>query len=97
MCVGIEHPTLRVFSTSALGRGAVRVDVLFETADGNVRTVPAGIVSSADWAPSTIMPVVPSLLPLLPGSHTPVQFRFTSVGSTAITIDDVYVDPWMRG
>lgn len=96
MCVGIENPTIRFFATSSLGRGAVAVDVLTETASGDVVSVPAGYASAGAWAPTTVMPLASSLLPLLPGSHTPVRFRFTSVGSSSITVDDVYVDPYGR-
>lgn len=96
MCVGIEHPTLRLFSTSTLGRGSVYVDVLFETANGTVLSAPVGGVTGGAWAPSAVMPVLASLLPLLPGEHTPVRFRFTSSGPGAVTIDDVYVDPFGR-
>ena len=96
MCVGIEHPDLRFFTTSSLGRGVVAVDVLFETASGTVMSAPVGVAVGGYWAPTTVMPILASLLPLLPGSHTPVQFRFTSIGSGAITIDDVYVDPYGR-
>ena len=41
------------------------------------------------------MLVVANLLPLLPGEHTPVAFRFTALGGDW-SIDDVYVDPYSR-
>lgn len=96
MCVGIEHPTIRFFATSAFAGGSVSVEVLFETAWGDVASAPVGSALAGSWAPTAVMPVAASLLPLLPGSHTPVQFRFTSTGSGPITIDDVYVDPFGR-
>jgi hypothetical protein len=96
MCVGIEHPDLRFFAKSTLGSGTVRVETIFETASGDVASAPTGTATAAGWAPTTVMPVAVALLPLLPGSHTPVQFRFTSTGSAAVTIDDVYVDPFGR-
>ena len=37
-----------------------------------------------------------NLLPLLPGSKTPVQFRVTSVGLGTWWVDDFYVDPKCR-
>jgi hypothetical protein len=40
-------------------------------------------------------PLVANLLPLLPGSHTAVSFRFTA-GGGCVRIDDVYVDPYSR-
>jgi len=96
-CVGIEHPTLRFFTASGFATGAVQVEVLFEDAAGDVQSIVVGGAIGAGWSPTVPMPIVANLLPLLPGEHTPVRFRFTSTGSDAITIDDVYVDPWMRG
>jgi hypothetical protein len=93
MCVGITHPDLRFFVASALG-GSVRVDVLFEDANGNEVSAPVGVTGGGAWAPTAPMPIAASLLPLLPGSYTPVEFRFTSNGSAPVRIDDVYVDPW---
>ncbi len=96
MCVGIEHPDLRFFLRSGLGTGSVKVEVLFETASGAVVSAPAGVATSIGWSPTPVMPIAASLLPLLPGNHTPVRFRFESTGFTAVTIDDVYVDPYGR-
>ena len=97
MCVGIEHPTIRFFTRSAsVVGGRVGVEVLFETSSGQVASAPVGVDAGGAWSPTSVMPVTPSLLTLLPGNHTPVRFRFTSTGSSAITIDDVYVDPFGR-
>ncbi|MDX6665987.1 MAG: hypothetical protein QOG68_2193, partial [Solirubrobacteraceae bacterium] len=96
MCVGIDHPDLRFFAASSLGAGRVSVETIFETASGDVATAPAGAATAANWAPTTVMPIAVSLLPLLPGDYTPVRFRFTSIGSASVSIDDVYVDPYGR-
>jgi len=93
MCVGVTRPDLRFFVSSSWG-GSVKVDVLFEDASGNVQTAPVGVAGGGAWAPTAPMPIAASLLPLLPGSYTPVEFRFTSTGSATVHIDDVYVDPW---
>jgi hypothetical protein len=42
------------------------------------------------------MPIVANLLPLLPNQMTPVQFRFTPLGTATWSVDDVYVDPKSR-
>lgn len=95
MCIGIEHPDIRFF-VSGLG-GSVSVESLVETASGDVVSVPVGVAKAgASWSPTTVMPIAAALLPLLPGNHTPVQFRFTSTGSASVSIDDVYVDPFGR-
>jgi hypothetical protein len=94
MCVGIENPDLRFF-TRGSGFGTVRVDAFVETASGDVVTTPVGAMTPTGWVASPVMPLAASLLPLLPGDHTPVRFRFTAVGAN-FTIDDVYVDPWAK-
>jgi hypothetical protein len=63
-----------------------------------VAELPIGtVLPNTQWQPSLPLPIVANLLPLLPGDMTPVQFRFTPVGSASWSIDDVYVDPWARG
>lgn len=97
ICVGIGHPTIRFFSKSS-GTGllsSLRVDVQFETAFGDVVTLPMGLVlPHSSWSAGVPMLVVANLLPLLPNDTTPVTFRFTPQGSGTWSVDDIYVDPW---
>lgn len=98
ICVGIEHPTIRFFakrrSTGLLA--SLHVDALVELADGTVTAVPIGDVTGfSSWQPTAPMAIVANLLPLLPGEHTPVAFRFTAQ-SGDWSIDDVWVDPYAR-
>jgi hypothetical protein len=97
-CVGLDHPTLRFFARSS-GTGllsALAVSVRFEDAFGNVLTAPIGVVlpTGGAWTPTLPYVVCASLLPLLPGSYTPVEFGFAPVGAGTWNIDDVYVDPY---
>jgi hypothetical protein len=106
LCVGLEHPTMRFFAHSSGGGllgglSQLVVTARVETSLGLVLEVPVGAVSSLtgngtrwDRTPKEI--VLASLLPLLPGEHTPIQFRFAAVGPAAWVIDDVYVDPRAR-
>jgi hypothetical protein len=102
MCAGLDHLFMRYFAKSKaplLGTltSHLRVEILFETSTGAVASLPLGIqVLNSSWAPSLPVPVVANLLPLLPGEHTPIAFRFTAVGSASWTIDDVYLDPRYR-
>jgi hypothetical protein len=96
VCVGLEHPTMRFFAKRTSGGllPSLSVDVLVEDNLGLVSAVPAGIIGgSGSWRPGPPMVVLASLLPLLPGSHTPVAFRFTARGGSYL-VDDVYVDPY---
>jgi hypothetical protein len=97
MCVGIGHPVMRFFArrTSGWLLDSLKVEVLFEGAGGQVHSLPVGLVlGGGSWQPTLPFPVLASLLPLLPGEQTPVQFRFTPLGGGTWQIDDVYVDPW---
>jgi hypothetical protein len=98
MCVGIEHPTLRLFARNGGSiLSTLRVDVLFEDAWGGQHSATIGLAGGgSSWQLTPQMPVLVNLLPLLPGEHTAVAFRFTAQGGSW-TIDDVYVDPWQRG
>lgn len=96
-CVGLEYPTLRFFArNTGSPLSLLKVDVLVQDNLGLISTVPMGVVAgTSTWAPTLPMPVIANLLPLLPGSLTPVRFRFTPQGSGgAWQIDDVYVDPY---
>jgi hypothetical protein len=96
ICVGLGHPTLRLFARRTSGSilSTLRVEVLFETAQGTVLGLPIGFVPGSDrWAPTLPLLVIANLLPLLPGDNTPVAFRFTALGGDWL-VDDVFVDPW---
>ena len=98
MCVGITHPTLRYFvKQNSGGLGShLRTEVLFEDSLGLLDSVAIGAAGGSGWHPTAPQVVPVSLLPLLPGSMTPVRFRFTAVGGS-FQVDDVHVDPWGRG
>lgn len=100
ICVGLEHPTIRFFvkrrSAGVGGVSTLRVDAFIAISDSAVAPVTIGTVTSAGiWQPTLPMPIVANLLPLLPGQHTPVYFRFTAQ-SGDWSIDDVWVDPYGR-
>jgi hypothetical protein len=106
VCVGIEDPSMRFFAHRSGGgllgaTSQLAVTARVETSLGLVVEIPVGVVdvltNGTVWDPAPAQIVLPSLLPLLPGDHTPIQFRFTAVGTSAWVIDDVYVDPHCRG
>ena len=100
ICVGLTHPSIRFFakrrSGGVLSLSTLRVDVLFETANGAVASLPIGLVANGGaWQPTLPMLVVANLLPLLPGAQTPVASRFTAQGADW-SVDDAWVDPYSR-
>jgi hypothetical protein len=101
ICVGLDRPTLRFMAHSSgglLSLSTMAVSVRFETSLGLVLELPVGVVlPNTRWEPSLPMPILANLLPLLPGQMTPVQFRFTPLGGSTWSVDNVYVDPRNRG
>jgi hypothetical protein len=98
ICVGLEHPTLRFFAKNNRALlSTMTVEVIAETSLGLKVAVPIGVLlPNGQWKPSPKILVVANLLPLLPGEHTPVQLRLTSVGLGTWSVDDFYVDPRCR-
>jgi hypothetical protein len=98
ICVGLEHPTIRFFAKNdRLLLSTLSVEVIVETSLGLTVAVPVGVVlPSGQWKPGPKLLVLANLLPLLPGEHTPVRFRVTSVGIGNWWVDDFYVDPRCR-
>ncbi len=98
MCVGIEHPTLRLFAKNDRALlSTMTVEVIFETSLGIKAALPVGVLlPHGQWKPSPRFLVLANLLPLLPGAKTPVQFRVRSVGLGTWSVDDFYVDPKCR-
>jgi hypothetical protein len=100
VCVGLEHPTLRFFArnTGSL-LGVLTVEVIVRSSLGRTVALPIGVVAgiSRSWSPTLPMPVLGNLLTLLDGG-TSVSFRFTAAGlGSSWEIDDVYVDPYVKG
>jgi hypothetical protein len=97
MCVGIEHPTVRLFARNTGDPASLlAVSVVFRDPLGLRHTLPVGAVAAgSEWAPTPVMPVVANLLSLL--GDQDVSFRFAPVGNGEWAIDDVWVDPYKKG
>lgn len=98
ICVGLEHPVVRLFArNNRLLLSALSVEVIATTSLGLKVAVPVGVVlPRSSWKPTPAYLVVANLLPLLPGDYTPVAFRFRAIGGGSWWIDDFYVDPRRR-
>src|SRR4051795_5733428 len=99
MCVGLEHPTMRFFAHRSGGgllgaASTLAITARVETSLGLVVEVPVGTITTltngTSWNRTPTQVVLSSLLPLLPGDHTPIQFRFAAVGTANWVIDDVF-------
>jgi len=93
MCIGIEHPTIRLFArNTGSPLSALAVSVVFRDPLGTWLELPIGVVASGSrWAPTAVMPVVANVV------SDRAAFRFTPLdGRGEWTIDDVYVDPYNK-
>lgn len=95
ICIGAEHPTLRLLARNGGSATApLTVSAVVTDPTGGNRTIPLAALTARDWAPTAPIPVTLNVLALaLPQS---VAFRFSAAGG-AWTIDDVYVDPYGKG
>jgi hypothetical protein len=98
MCVGVEHPTIRLFARNTGDpTSTLAVSVVFRDPLGGTRVLPVGLVpAGSSWAPTPALPIGVNLLSLL--GDEDVAFRFAPAGDGGEwAIDDVYVDPYKKG
>jgi hypothetical protein len=96
ICIGADHPTLRLLVSNSGGSLGSRLTVSAVVRDvgGGERTLPIAALAADEWAPTAPLPVALNVLALaLPQS---VAFRFEAAGGNW-AIDDVYVDPYGKG
>jgi hypothetical protein len=97
MCIGVEHPTLRLFArNTGAPLSTLRVSVVFSDPLGVKRSLAVGLVGAgASWSPTPVMPILVNLLALTGDQQ--VAFRFTAPDDGGEwAIDDVYVDPYKK-
>lgn len=102
VCVGLHYPFFRFFARhDGSSRSRLRVEVLYLGADGKLNTRETSRLRQArgKWLPSRRFSLPKGLVANAgKGKLAPVAFRFTPVGAKATwTIDDVFVDPYLRG
>jgi hypothetical protein len=100
MCVGLLYPTVRTFATRTgglLNLSTLRVDILYDGANGEVQTATLGLIlGGGSWQPTLPVVALGNLLATVSDANSAVALRFTPVGSANWKIDDVYVDPYCR-
>ena len=97
MCIGIEHPTIRLFArNTGAPDSALAVSVVFRDLLGSWQALSVGAIASGSrWSPTAVMPVVVNLLAVTGDQRA--AFRFTALDDRGEwTIDDVYVDPYNK-
>jgi hypothetical protein len=96
-CVDVTDPTFRFFGTTGGITGNVLVSVVYQAPLLGQFVVPVGTLSLAsNWQPSAIMRTGAGLSAVLNGGHGQMALRFTGLTGTS-QIDDVFIDPRMRG
>jgi hypothetical protein len=95
-CIGLGHPTLRLFVRNLDPPGGrLTVAVEFTDPRGVRSSERIALLMGADaWAPTTPIPIVANTLS--PLSAQQVDFKFSSAGGRWL-VDDVYVDPYGKG
>ncbi len=94
-CIGVEHISMRFFVRGPQ-KGNLKVEALYTKASGKQKSVKLEkLKNGGAWAPSDIVPMQVNTLAGAFGNAMPVQLRFSAKGSWQI--DDVYVDPFVRG
>jgi hypothetical protein len=99
ICVGLEHPTLRLFARNTGSiLSTLRIEVLFKDVFGVTRSLPVGILAGGPrWQPTPQIVFFANAIGSIQelDGYTVVAFRFTPQGrGGAWQIDDVYVDPF---
>ena len=99
-CVGIEHPTFRLFARRTSGTwGVLNVKLRVKGANGAVNETVVGSVSAADtaWHPTSPIALSTVLGLWNADQSASVQFVFDPEDfGGAWAIDDVYIDPYSK-
>jgi hypothetical protein len=95
MCIGLLHPTLRLFArnTAFLGLGLLAVEAEVKALGIGLWLPVGAVLAGGSFQPTLPFPLLANLTSPLAGERATVRLRFTAVGGK-FGIDDVYVDPF---
>jgi hypothetical protein len=100
-CTSIYHPTVRFFvRNTGAPSSRLTVQAVYPGLLGGMQTATLGqLTASSTWQPSPAMTLlVSNLLATVSLAQTRIGFRFIPADSTGDwSIDDLYLDPFMRG
>jgi hypothetical protein len=100
ICVDIGHPTFRFFARRTSGSwGVLNVKLRWQEANGTTNeTVVGSLGTGTTWQPSSALNLSRSLPLWNGGQNATVQLVFDPEDfGGAWAIDDVYIDPYVRG
>jgi hypothetical protein len=99
-CTSIYHPTVRFFvRNTGSASSRLNVQAVYPTLLGTATTTVGQISGSSTWQPSPALSLlVSNLLATVSLNETTIAFRFVPADSSGSwAIDDVYLDPFLRG
>ncbi len=95
VCVNASYPIFRFFARNGGPLSTVLVQVVYQTALGQV-ALPLGVVApSGEWQPTPPMLTGSVVVGLVTGGTSQAALRFTALTGSS-RIDDIFVDPRMR-
>lgn len=105
ICAHLDSTVSRMFARRVSGTAPLKVEVLYtDPLFGSQSFQAAQLSATSSWAPTIawLMPVAGQInldptSPAALGGAATVRFRFTSGANTRWQVDDVWVDPRMRG
>jgi hypothetical protein len=96
-CVNAAYPTARFFSKGGGLLSTVAVQLVYQNPILGLVPLPAGVTTlSTSWKPTLPMLTLSAVPGLLDGGTSQVAIRFTALLGPS-QIDDIYVDPRMKG
>lgn len=103
VCVGSDSPYARMFAKtvrrSPVTGSSLQVEILTQRPNGSVQAKCMGRVPEiSEWDATRRMSIAQGQLGVQhTGNTATIRFRFTAVAGATWRIDDVYLDPRMRG
>jgi hypothetical protein len=97
VCIGLDHPTLRLFARTTGGGMTQTLQVYVDYTDlaGFRRSQQIAVLGpSSSWTPTLPIPITTNAIMSL--TSTNVRFRFEAPDGDW-RVDDVYVDPYGKG
>jgi hypothetical protein len=96
-CVDATMPSMRFFVRRTSGTGNLTVQGLLQTSSGKQTSVVASILGSGTWAATAPIVFPQSFIDATTVGGINVQFQFVADPGSSFRLDDIYIDPYVRG